>query len=280
MTTLTCEVCQSQDFTKILTHPFEGGQTCTYWECNSCGLVVLKTPTLFDYADPNYLERLTRQALSGDKLWSWTMDRIEERRRPGVIVEVGAGVGTQLSVAKARGWEVLGYDINPDCTEVAQRLHHVEVRCEDFLDLEREAFADVILMNQLIEHVPDPRPFLAASRRALRPGGLLVMSTPNWNFAKPLVWASKRAGIRMPEIDHIKPTQHIRLYRPSTMQALANNLGWDMVGLIDNPTDLLGNRGRLHPRRLVASASRALAKVTDQKVQTGMNMTVFFEVQD
>jgi len=274
---LLCEVCGSEQFSRVLDLPIGSNESCTYWECDSCQLVRLETPTLFDYADPDYVARLTRQALSGERLWNWTLDRIEERCAPGRLVEVGAGVGTQLSVAKSRGWNVLGYDINPDCTEVAKRLHQVEVRCENFLTLEEESFADVVLMNQLIEHVPDPVPFLRASRRALRPGGILVMSTPNWNFARPLAWVSQHGGVPMPYIDHIKPTQHIRLYCPNTMKKLAAKEGWELVDVRDNPTDLLGHRSRLSARRLIGEASRALSRFSGNRVQFGLNMTVFFE---
>jgi 2-polyprenyl-3-methyl-5-hydroxy-6-metoxy-1,4-benzoquinol methylase len=273
-----CEVCGEERATTVLQMPLSDGRQCTWRQCDRCGLVRLQTPDLFDYSDPAYLERLTRQALSGDRLWAWTLDRVHERRRPpGLLIEVGAGVGTQLAAARDRGWQVLGYDINPDCTQAAAILHHVEVRCENFLDLPAAHTADVILMNQLIEHVPDPRPFLDASRRLLKPGGLLVMSTPNWNFAQPLLWLHQRAGLPLPSMDHIKPTQHIRLYSPRTMQALASAQGWRMTGLLENPTDLLGNRGPLSPRRLLGALTRKLSAASHQRLHVGMNMTVFFE---
>ena len=267
-----CEVCAGGHDKEILTLEGPTGLPLVYRQCVGCGLVRLDTEEIYDYTDSDYVEVLTRQALSGDRLWGWTLDRIEAQRSPGTLVEVGCGVGTQLCAARKRGWEVLGFDINTDCPEIARRMHGVEVRCEDFLTQPDESFADVVLMHQLIEHVPDPNPFFEASRRALKPGGLLVMSTPNWHAAQPLVWLSRRTGMAMPRIDHIKPDQHIRLYSPETFRALADRRGWRVLSIHDNPTDYLGHRSPVSPRALIARGGRLVAALSGERVLVGMSM--------
>ncbi len=267
-----CEVCAARDDAEILTLTGPTGSPLSYLQCAGCGLVRLDTEEIYDYNDPDYVEVLTRQALSGERLWQWTLDLIEAHQRPGVLVEVGCGVGTQLSAARKRGWTVRGFDINADCPTIARLMHGVDVRSQDFLTQPEDAFADVVLMHQLIEHVPDPVPFLEASRRALKPGGVLVMSTPNWNAASPLAWVARRTGAAMPRIDHIKPDQHIRLYSPKTFAVLAQRQGWTLRGLYDNPTDYLGNRGPLSPRTLLGRLSRGIAAMTRQKTLVGMSM--------
>ena len=43
----------------------------------------------------------------------------------------------------------------------------------------RDAAFDALFAGELIEHLPDPRPALAEFRRVLRPGGALILTTPN-----------------------------------------------------------------------------------------------------
>lgn len=271
-----CEVCGGGSFA-LEAHVDRPEGRLDYLRCHTCGLVRLVGPEIYDYTNPKYIEILARQGLGGDALWLFVLDQIEAQRPPGRLIEVGCGVGTQLARARERGWEAWGYDINPDCVQVAEALHGIEVRCTDFCELEEEGIADVVLMNQLIEHVPDPRPFLAASRRALAPGGLLVLTTPNWNFARPWAWLHRKAGAPLPPMDHIKPDQHIRLYAPETMRHMAQNHGWTIRSLVENPTDLLGGRGRLSGRRLLGSVTRAVAAASGQRLQVGMNMLAILQ---
>ena len=269
-----CEVCGGDRDAEVLSLTGPSGLPLSYLQCGRCGLVRLDTDEIYDYNDEDYVEVLTRQALSGYKLWGLTLDLVEAHRPPGVLVEVGCGVGTQLRAAVKRGWEVRGYDINADCPEVARRMHGVDVRCEDFLEQPEEHFADVVLMHQLIEHVPDPRPFMAASRRALKPGGILVMTTPNWTAARPLAWLANHTGLPMPRIDHIRPDQHIRLYSPGVFEVLARRSGWKVLEMRDNPTDHLGYSRALSLRRVMGSAGRAVAALSRRRLLVGMNMVV------
>jgi 2-polyprenyl-3-methyl-5-hydroxy-6-metoxy-1,4-benzoquinol methylase len=272
-----CEVCASTDFARLFALPMGEGQC---FQCSRCGVVRLETEREADYCEEGYIECIVRQAMSGGRLHEWTMDRIETHHpERGVLVEVGCGIGTQLAVARRRGWDVWGYDINQDCPPIAHHLHRIQVRCENFLQVSERDAADVVLMCQFIEHVTDPRPFLAASRRILRRNGLLVVATPNWNFASPFAWAATRLGAPMPRIDHIVPRHHLRLYRPGTMRVLAERNGWDVVAKYDNPTDYLGNRSVASLRSATGLLGRMLARVSGNRLLVGMNMLVILRPQ-
>ena len=271
-----CEVCEADDFAPLFSLAGDRG---SYRQCRACGMVALDTTAAYDYAGPDYVEALLRQALSGERLYARILDHVERHHAVGTLVEVGCSVGTQLHIAKKRGWEVLGFELNPDCPPIAEHLYRVEVRGTDFTTLDEKDLADVVLMNQFIEHVPDPRPFLAACRRVLRPGGLVAMATPNWNFAAPFAWLHQRAGVPLPPIDHIRPPQHVRLYSPRSMATLAERNGFLLRAVVDNPTDFLGGRSRWSPRRLVADATRLLERATSGRVLLGMNMLAILELR-
>ena len=72
----------------------------------------------------------------------------------------------------------VGVDIDPGGVAAARELgYDVRVADAEVLDL-TETF-DVIHAGELIEHLDNPRAFLAACRERLRPGGQLILTTPN-----------------------------------------------------------------------------------------------------
>ena len=105
------------------------------------------------------------------------LDRLPVRR----YLEIGCGFGFSLDYAqRARGWSVCGYD--PGLLAQAGRpALGLDIRSAYFsadtpLD---EGTWDAVLCSEVLEHVHDPHAFLAMVRRALAPGGVLVLTTPN-----------------------------------------------------------------------------------------------------
>jgi 2-polyprenyl-6-hydroxyphenyl methylase / 3-demethylubiquinone-9 3-methyltransferase len=126
-------------------------------------------------------------------------DRAAERPFAGLrILDIGCGGGL-LSEPMARlGAEVVGADAAERNIPVA-RLHAeqsglaIDYRhtTAEALAAEGEAF-DVVLNMEVVEHVADPRAYLAACHALLKPGGLMVCSTINRNarsFAMAIVGA-------------------------------------------------------------------------------------------
>ena len=104
------------------------------------------------------------------------------------VVDIGSGWGhIAYLVQELFGYEVVAVDrYRPLTPYWAERFRALGIDYE-FCDLTRERlpFADgsfdVALLCEVIEHLPiDPREVLADVRRVLRPGGALVLSTPNF----------------------------------------------------------------------------------------------------
>lgn len=102
------------------------------------------------------------------------------RRPPGRMLEVGAGEGYFCSAAREAGWEVVGLDVAYPHAARARQLFGLEVRVGDLLSADlRPASFDVVCLFQTLEHLHEPRVFLARVGELLRPNGLLALSTPN-----------------------------------------------------------------------------------------------------
>jgi SAM-dependent methyltransferase len=102
---------------------------------------------------------------------------------PAVILDLGCGDGFALAVAAGLNpsHRFAGIDWSADALRRAQALGLTVLRAgvtAPGLPVADDA-ADVVIMSELIEHLVDPDEAVAEVRRVLRPGGSLLLSTPN-----------------------------------------------------------------------------------------------------
>jgi len=101
-----------------------------------------------------------------------------------LLVEVACYVGGFLSFARDRGACVVGIDLNPQmvawCRE--QGLD-ARIGTVGTAGLPTRSFDGVWILN-CFDQLPDPHSVLKASARLLRPGGRLVVRTPNASFVR------------------------------------------------------------------------------------------------
>ena len=97
----------------------------------------------------------------------------------GRLLDVGCGPGFLLAQAKAAGFAAEGLEPDANVVEAARR-HGAQVRHGYFPDqlAPGETF-DVIVFNDVLEHIPSLRAALAAAARHLAPGGVLCLNCPD-----------------------------------------------------------------------------------------------------
>lgn len=103
------------------------------------------------------------------------VDRIVRALPPGRVLEVGCLDGRYLERLRERGWSVQGIDIQPQ-----PRDYIVEHDAAEAFPFGPEF--DLVVAAEVIEHVVDTDAFLANCAAVLKPGGLLVLTTPNLLF--------------------------------------------------------------------------------------------------
>ena len=101
------------------------------------------------------------------------------------LVELGCGSGWMSRLAARQGVHVEGYDIAPQMIEIARaeaEREGVDVRFEvgDYEQLDLGRRFDTCLLYDALHHSPRADLVLASARRALRPGGRLLLVEPNW----------------------------------------------------------------------------------------------------
>ena len=79
-------------------------------------------------------------------------------------------------------FEVYGIELDPISSEYAKKLiepDHIFVGHTENAPFIDGSF-DLVIMNQVIEHLPDPATVLHATKKALKPKGALYITTPNF----------------------------------------------------------------------------------------------------
>lgn len=138
--------------------------------------------------------------------------------RPGArLLEIGCGSGGQLEFLQGLGWRVEGLDVDPVAAGVASaRGLKVHVG-----SLETQCFAaeqfDAIVTSHVIEHVHDPIGLLRECRRILRPGGRLVLITPNTKS-----WLHKWFGANWLALDS---PRHLHLFNSISLRRAVEDSG-------------------------------------------------------
>lgn len=106
----------------------------------------------------------------------------------GDILNVGSGPFLELEKLPDTGARFTVCDIDPRAVELAKSLHGdrisraVTIDAGGPLPLDDSAF-DLVVSMDVIEHVPDPGPWLAEIVRVMRPGSQLFLTTPNYGFS-------------------------------------------------------------------------------------------------
>lgn len=153
---------------------------------------------------------------------------LDDRTR---ALDLGCGNGYLLARLAERGAGVLvGLDVAEDGVALA-RKRVPRARIERFLAdetvLERlgEAPFDVVFSTEVVEHVFDPHAWARACFAALRPGGVLVCSTPYHGYLKNLV-----IGLVGGWDTHHQPLKvggHIKFFSTKTLRSLLEQNGFE-----------------------------------------------------
>jgi 2-polyprenyl-3-methyl-5-hydroxy-6-metoxy-1,4-benzoquinol methylase len=197
----------------------------TIVRCRACGLVYVN-PRLTSAAlealyhgqeisPAAYYVRTERQ---DERSFDARMRLIERYRPPGSLLDLGCGPGAFSAVARARGWRTVGLDVNPQsvahCTS-----RGLEAICDVFPSpaLAGRSF-DVVVMQDFIEHLPDPASALRAAAELLEPGGVLFITTPD--IGSLMARASGRRWL------HLKPNEHLLYFDRRTITSLLARAGF------------------------------------------------------
>ena len=132
-----------------------------------------------------------------------------------VVVDIPAGIGVNTKVLQEKGARVKAYDLFPEFFEV-EGLSCEAADLQERLPIE-DSTADIVLFQEGIEHLPDQLAALHELNRIMKPGGLLILTTPSISHLRARVsnvLTESELYKRMPpnELDALWHTDDGRMY--------------------------------------------------------------------
>lgn len=145
------------------------------------------------------------------------------------IIEIGAGIGTLLKVARDEfGATGIGYEVNPLTQPYARDVNGVDVRAE-FWSAETDCGAYSLMVSiMVLEHIQEPRPLLQTMVRAcLAQNAALFISVPfvgreRWHFLH-------EPDPKAPGNPFFDNDVHVTHFSPSAMEQVLREFGMTQV---------------------------------------------------
>ena len=211
----SCPLCNANDESNLFTK-----SGFNHVRCRICELVyvnpILNEEKLHNFYldEESYNNVLTNSLqIELDRLrFNYHLDLIEQHmglQKPGKILDVGAGPGTFVEIAKERSWDPTAVEFNSFCVK---RIRSLGIECID-TPLEYSNFPDnsfdCVTLWAVFEHLQQPHSMLQVINRLLKPGGVLAILVPNID--------SLAAKIMHESCATFSGDTHINFFSPKTL---------------------------------------------------------------
>ncbi len=213
------------------------------WLCKSC-----RTKFMNPQHSDNSLAKFYAGYISAE-----SAERIAWRRRQkeshfdvlarfahgGKCLCVGCGDGMELVLARERGFDAEGYDVDPATTSRVMKATGMRVHTGDFMALGiPDGSFDCVYMDQVIEHPKNPGKYLRKACSILKPGGILYLGLPNISSVSGM-WKTMlgKLGLKgRSRGKHYGTEHHLFYYAPGQFAGLlSRHYGLDVVLVAGDP---------------------------------------------
>ena len=132
------------------------------------------------------------------------------------MLDVGSGLAVFPARMKEAGWTCTALDPDPRAVEHARTVVGVEAVRADFMEADDLGRFDLVTLNKVLEHVPDPAAMLGRTREFLAEGGVVYVELPDGEAA-----AADPDGPDREEFF----IEHLHVFSMSSMSLLADRAG-------------------------------------------------------
>lgn len=231
-----CPLCDRAD-----THPFLKApdrfhlrrEDYVLLRCHSCGCVWLDAPPKPEEMGRHYSEDYHRTiAAAGEtgteRRWGRHRKVIQRHKTGGAILDIGCSTGGFLSTMRGGRWKLHGIEIASATAEKARASTGADVFVGDVLQAPFQPGSfDVITCFDLLEHVYQPRQFLAQVWQWLKPGGIVFTRLPNIDSWEARLFRSYWYGLELP--------RHLFHFSPQSLRNVMREKGFQELSIATPP---------------------------------------------
>ena len=153
----------------------------------------------------------------------WLNALLDYKLPPAKVLELGSAHGGFVAILRQAGFDATGLDLSPHIVELARKTFDVPMLLGPVEDQQIEpASLDIIVMMDVLEHLPDPLGTMRHCMTLLKPDGLLMIQTPCYPAGKSL--EQIRAGDDRFTIQ-LRPAEHMNLLSQKAAAKLMWKIG-------------------------------------------------------
>lgn len=233
-----CPICEEQ--TEEI--PLFNTPSYIYYLCKRCSLAFAKHTLREDISNNKiyncdsynklmrwHYENLLQKKIQSDiNIWDEIKMYIPSRKN---LLEIGPSFGELLSLLKNEFDNIYGLELNEFCVEKAKELYGLNLINAPIenLDFDENSF-DVVILSQVIEHLPDLN-LVKYLIRLLKPSGILYIGCPNFNALSMKLFKLKHS--------HVAAPVHINMFSTKSIEYFARKNHVEVVKCIsDNQLDI------------------------------------------
>jgi 2-polyprenyl-3-methyl-5-hydroxy-6-metoxy-1,4-benzoquinol methylase len=267
---------------------------CRIVRCKTCSLYYVKP---FPFFSKDLLEKMYSNNNNYFQELTGKMERIihhenQERRFKKIehyakcpvknFLEIGCGQGFGLLAAKGKGWKPYGQDVSPDFAGTVKERTGVDILVGPLKqDSYQQGTFDVIYIDSVLEHVPNPAEYLSFVRDFLAPHGIVYLILPNEGSIQNICmdFAIKlKGGTATSRLMPFSEPYHVLGFTKKSIKRLAESIGLNVEFI-----QCKYSHGHLErykrsfslPRSVKIKIFGAIHQICDV-LNDGMNMEVLF----
>lgn len=256
---IPCNNCRSLNFKKLVT--IKGNRGVEFISkkhnivvCKNCGLVFINP----QHSDNDYalfyekfnnlkthlpVEEILKRHEYQKKHINFLLENITDLKNQSIL-EVGSGAGAFLYFLKQQGFTAEGIEPSDEVINVSKKLN-VKVSKGWLFDNNIEKKYDVLVNQDVIEHLTNPLEGIKKMSELLKVGGYLCIITEDYNGL------SLRAGIGK----HFKFV-HTFYFTETTLKSLLLQAGFRIIRSKTTPPNLSGPQSRINKSNLLVVAQK------------------------
>ncbi len=159
------------------------------------------------------------------RVFSWLFRDVPAMpiKRGEKVLDVGCGTGNTLALLKELGSDVYGIEIDKKAVDVAKSrgLSNIKHGTYEDIDDYPDSYFNAIRLYHVIEHLPNPKLCIKLIYKKLKPGGEIIMGTPNYKSLASKIFQKYWVNLDTP--------RHLFVFSPETLSKITKDEGFSKI---------------------------------------------------
>jgi glycosyltransferase involved in cell wall biosynthesis/2-polyprenyl-3-methyl-5-hydroxy-6-metoxy-1,4-benzoquinol methylase len=157
----------------------------------------------------------------------WLKTLLKYRLPPAKVLELGCSHGGFLALLRQAGYDVSGVEMSPWVVEFGQKTFGVPISVGPIESLENSPGGlDVVVLMDVLEHLPDPVSTMATCLKLLKPDGIMLVQAPQFREEMDYEELVETKGAFL---EMLMADEHLYLFSERSVTELFHRLGADYI---------------------------------------------------